>query len=386
MSRISSSQHASTSVTTAGCEPVDNLMRIPTPAMVIDLAVVEDNVRRMADYARKHNLQLRPHTKTHKLQLMAQMQLNHGAVGLTVAKVGEAEVMRNVCDDLLIAYPALDPYRATRTAQLAREAAVRVAIDSIQAADALAQAAQQHNATLGILVELDAGFERTGVQTAEQSLAIAQHVERARNLRLDGICFYPGHVRGDPEMVIADMVKIEHFLQEVIATWKRAGLQPTVVSGGSTPSAPYSHHTPSQTEIRPGTYIFNDVNSVACGVCTEAQCAATIVATVVSNAVPGKVVVDAGSKSLTPERHTFNPAFEGLGRVVGLPEARIVRVSEEHGEIDITACSRQPALGERLHIIPVHVCPAVNLHTTVWLKHHDTHYEPVPIDARGLVC
>src|SRR5690606_9658517 len=111
-----------------------------------------------------------------------------------------------------------------------------------------------------------------------------------------------------------------------------------------------------------------------------------VIATVVSNAVPGKVVVDAGSKSLTPERHTVHAAWEGHGHVVGLPGARIVRVTEEHGEIDISACDRQPKLGERLRIIPVHVCPAVNLHEVVWLAHPDGWYEPVSVDARGKVC
>ncbi len=386
MSGICSARPGQTPESITWREPVSDIAQIPTPAMIIDMAVVEDNVRRMADYARQHNFRLRPHTKTHKLRFMAQLQLDHGAVGLTVAKVGEAHVMRGLCDDLLIAYPALDPYRVKQIASLARERIVRVAIDSIQAADALAQAARSEGTTLGILVELDVGFRRTGVQTADQSLAIAQHVDRTEHLRLDGLCFYPGHVKGRADEVTADMARIEAFLQEVIATWGRSGLKPTIVSGGSTPSAPYSHHIPSQTEIRPGTYIFNDVNTLACGVCTEAQCAATIVATVVSNAVPGKVVVDAGSKSLTREYHNANPAFEGHGRVIGLPEARIVRLSEEHGEIDITHCDRQPALGERLHIIPVHVCPSVNLHATVWLKHSDTHYEPVSIDARGLVC
>src|SRR5688572_10018444 len=164
---------------------------LPTPAILIDAATVRRNVARMAEYARSRGLRLRPHTKTHKSTLLARMQMEHGAAGLTVAKVGEAKVMAGVADDLLMAYPAVDPARCRELAQLARSKTVRVAIDSTAAADALSAAARAAESTVGILVDLDVGVGRTGVQTPAEALALAQHVGRTRGLRLDGILFYP---------------------------------------------------------------------------------------------------------------------------------------------------------------------------------------------------
>ncbi|MEX0653516.1 MAG: alanine racemase [Phycisphaeraceae bacterium] len=370
----------------SAAEVMNDPLQIPTPAMVIDLARVERNLQRMIDYTRMQGLALRPHTKTHKSRRMGARQIELGAVGLTVAKVDEAQVMADVADDLLIAYPALDPYRTTRIAELAQRVTVRVAVDSAQACDALADRARAHGTTVGILVDLDVGFHRTGVQSPEAALALAQHVDRTAGLRLDGLFCFPGQLFGSFDEQADDLAQINQLFQQAIDLWRRHGLEAAIVSGGSTPGGFHSHHITALTEIRPGTYIYNDVNCIGSTACTVEQCAATVMATVVSNAVPGKVVVDAGSKSLTRERYTRDAALEGHGRVVELPDARVVRLSEEHGEIDIARCERQPALGQRLHIIPVHVCPSINLHDRVWLRHPDGRYEPSPVDARGRVC
>ena len=171
---------------------------LPTPAIVIDASIVERNVQRMAEYASAHHLDLRPHTKTHKSVLLAQQQLDCGAVGLTVAKAGEAQVMSAVCDDVLVAYTTVDPQRCGELAQLARGKTVRVAVDSTVGAEALSAAARAAGTTLGILVDLDTGFHRTGVQSAAEALALAQHVARLPGLRLDGLMFFPGELASTP--------------------------------------------------------------------------------------------------------------------------------------------------------------------------------------------
>ncbi len=168
---------------------------IPTPAVVVDEAVALRNIRKLADYAARHNLKVRPHTKTHKSIRMAKAQLAAGAAGLTVAKVGEAEVMVAAGDDLLIAYPALDVARTGRIAHLARGRTVRLAIDSVLAAEALGAAARSAGVTLGILIDVDTGFHRTGLQSPEAALALAQLVDRTAGLRLDGLFTFPGHLR-----------------------------------------------------------------------------------------------------------------------------------------------------------------------------------------------
>ena len=364
---------------------VSDLSEIATPTLLVDLPTVERNVRKMAEYARSHNLKLRPHTKTHKSLLTARLQAQAGAKGLTVAKVGEAEVMSEVSDDLLVAYPIVDRARAQRIASLAKQQTMRVAIDSTTACDVIAQAASRYGSAVGILVDVDVGFHRTGVQDAAGALRIAKHVERADGLRLDGIMCFPGHLQSPPDRQDRELSKIDRKLREVIDLWYEHGLDARVVSGGSTPTARQSHLISVLTEIRPGTYVYNDWNSVAGGSCDIDDCAASVLCTVVSDAVPGKVVVDAGSKTLTSDRNVHLGEAGGYGHVVGYPAARVVRLSEEHGEIGVEGCEDRPAVGERLRIIPNHICPAVNLQDHFWIDRGDGSYERTRVDARGLL-
>jgi len=356
-----------------------SISEMATPALVIDEAVVRRNIGRMAAYAAEHGLALRPHAKTHKSLRMARLQLSAGAVGLAAAKVGEAETLAEACDDLLIAYPAVDEPRCRRIAELAREKTIRVAVDSAFAADALATAAREAGSTVGVLVEVDVGFRRTGVQSPQAALALARHLDRTRGVRLDGIMCFPGHVTGPADE--QDLSPVAEMLAETLELWSAGGLAAGIVSGGSTPTAYQSHRIPALTEIRPGTYIYNDMNTVAGGHCGVEDCAVRVACTVVSDAVPGKVVIDAGSKALGSD--PARTADGGFGRVVEYPEARLVRLSEEHGEVGVTGCERRPALGERVHVIPNHICPCVNLYDQAWLRREDGQWEPMPVDARG---
>ncbi len=356
---------------------------LPTPAVVIDEQIALRNVRKLADYAAKHNLKVRPHTKTHKSLRMARAQLAAGAAGLTVAKVGEAEVMIEAGSDLLIGYPALDAARTGRIAQLAKGRTVRLAIDSALAAEALGAAARSAGVTLGILVDVDTGFHRTGVQSPEAALALAQRVDGTNGLRLDGLFTFPGHLRGPGGVDTAQLPLIQQRLAEPIALLKQHGLCTTIVSGGSTPSAYYAHLVPAYTEIRPGTYIYNDMNTVYADACSLDEVAAKVICTVISDAVPDRVVLDAGTKTLTSDRNGPRPD-SGHGYVVQYPGAKIVRLSEEHGEVDVSRCERRPKLGERVEVIPNHVCPCINLHDVVWLRSGDELHR-MPVDARGRI-
>jgi len=356
---------------------------IPTPAMVIDEVAVDRNIKRLADYAKKMKVGIRPHTKTHKSVLMAKKQTAAGATGLTVAKVGEAEVMADAGDDLLLAYPALDRFRTARIAEIAKRKTLRMSIDSKVAADAIAEAARSAGSTVGILVDLDAGMHRTGLQTPELALELAQHVSRTKGLRLDGLFFYPGHIWGTPDAMAKRLDGVSTLIQQTLELWKKNGLEAKIVSGGSTPTAYESHHVKGTTEIRPGTYIYYDRNCLAGNWCTVEDCAARVIVTVVSDGVPGKVVVDAGNKTLTMDSLSIDPATGGHGLVVDFPLAKVVRLSEEHGEIDFSMYGTRPKLGTRLQIVPNHICPCVNLQESVYLRHADGSLERLEVQAKG---
>lgn len=354
---------------------------LPTPAMVIDAQVVRNNLARMAAYSAQHKIAVRPHTKTHKSRKLAVMQLESGCRGLTVAKVGEAEVMADVCDDLLLAYPALDAARTHRIARLAATTRLKVAVDSVEAAAALATAARQAGTTIGILVDLDVGLGRTGVQSPDDAWRLAEFILSKPELKLSGLFCYPGQV-WKPALEQATALKaVSEKLAATLALWRTHGARAEIVSGGSTPTAHQSHLVPEYTEIRAGTYIFNDMNTARGNWCSLDDCAARIVVTVVSTAVPGQVVIDAGSKTLTSDRNVLFPD-SGFGHVVEYPEAVITKLSEEHGQVDVRGCEQIPKVGERLTVIPNHICPCINLIDAAWWKDGDN-CEPLPVDARG---
>ena len=355
---------------------------LATPALVIDAAIVQRNIDRIAGYAASHGLALRPHTKTHKSVYVARLQLNAGAIGLTVAKAGEAEVMATAADDLLVAYPAVDPIRAQRLAQLALRKTVRVGIDSAFGAASLGSAANQAASTIGILVDVDLGMHRTGVQSPDEAINLARLVDGTPGLRFDGLMCYPGHISGSAEKQVPGLKQAAALLAETIDRLRSSGLPPQIISSGSTPTARHSHHMPGVTEIRPGTYVYNDMNIVRGGYCTIDNCAARVICTVVSTAVPGQVVLDAGSKTLTSD--LCGPAPEsGHGYIVEYPLAVITKLTEEHAQVDVRQCSRPPRIGERVSVIPNHICPCVNLHDSVWWYETDGTLRPLTIDARG---
>jgi len=317
------------------------------------------------------------------MQHVSQMQMQAGAAGLTVAKVGEGEVMRPMCDDLLIAYPTLDTYRAHQVAPLAQHGSVTVGVDSELAVERLSDAAQAAGVEIGILVDLDVGFHRTGVQSPELALCLAKSADQAPGLILKGIMYFPGHVYGTDEQIATLLKGIDEQLGEARGLWQQHGLNCEIISGGSTPTAYHSHLTRNTNEIRPGTYVYNDANCINFGVADVQECAARIITTVVSDAVVGQVVLDAGSKTLTSDKNAVSPD-SGHGYLIDYPAAQVHRLSEEHGQTDVSACVKQPKLGERVVLIPNHICPCVNLQERIWWKEGDK-LTAMPVDARGLL-
>lgn len=357
----------------------------PTPSVIVSIELAEANIKRMQDYCNEHGLRLRPHTKTHKSLWAAQLQMKAGAVGLTVAKVGEAEVMSHVCRDIFIAYPAIGAHRLSRLMELAKRIAVSVGIDSQEAASQLQKAAEDAGVQVGVLVDIDVGFHRTGVQDRAKSVELCTFVAAQPNLAFRGLMCFPGHIL--PHAQSETWSAYEAALKSIVEELTQRGLSVEIVSGGSTPTAMESHKNPALNEIRPGTYVYNDLNEVRLGVCDLDHVAARVLATVVSKPEPNKVVIDAGSKTLSSDRNAALPD-SGFGYLPDFPEAKVVRLSEEHGEIVFSdadvASDRVPEVGDRLWLIPNHICVCINLQNQFFL-HDGQSLSVLPVDARGLL-
>lgn len=357
----------------------------PTPSLVVSAEIVRRNIRQMQDYCDANSLKLRPHTKTHKSIWMANEQIVAGASGLTVAKAGEAEIMASASDDLMIAYPAVGPARLRRVTDLARTCQIRIGVDSQPAIEILQSAAAASNVKLGLIVDVDVGFHRTGVMDADRAVELCLFASKQANLEFLGLMCFPGHLSAaSPDSLWENYTTT---LASIVERLHQHGIAVDTVSGGSTPTAKLSHRNPILNEIRPGTYIYNDVNEVGLGVATWEDCAARVLATIVSVPERNKFVVDAGSKTLSSDRYAVNPDA-GFGKVLEYPNGKVTRLSEEHGEVVFTdedlAQGRAPKVGDRVWIIPNHICVCVNLQNQFYLMDGKELVE-MQVDARGLL-
>lgn len=353
-----------------------------TPVPVVDLDILERNLDRMATYTAKHGLNLRPHTKTHKSPWIAAEQVKRGAIGVTCATPKEAEEMSAVCSDILLGFPAIGESKARRIAAIPKDVDVTVALDSEIALMDLAAAAKKAGRTIGVYVELDLGMHRVGVSSAEQAAELATLVTQTPSLEYAGIAFYPGHIRESVADQGPSMEMLSTRLEEALDVMDTFGVRHHVVSGGSTPTVWRSHLIRGMTEIRPGTYVFNDRTTAIIGACDWSDCALTVLATVVSTAVDGQAVIDAGTKSLGREP-IRGVEGEGFGSLLEHPEVVVKGMSEEHGILDLQKTDWRPQVGERVRVIPNHVCVVVHLFDELVGVRGDSIEKRWPVAARG---
>jgi D-serine deaminase-like pyridoxal phosphate-dependent protein len=343
-----------------------HLSDLETPAVVVDLDVMDQNLERMAGYCREHKLLLRPHTKSHKIPELAKRQLAGGATGITVAKLGEAEVMLNAgIDDILIAYPIVGEKKTAHLARLAEEATISVALDSEEAARGIAAAAERQGTRIKVLVEMDVGFGRCGLSNENDLLALAQTINDLPALEFSGLMFFPGHFTVPPEQRTVLRNEVNEFLDRTLETFARAGLLLPLVSGGSTPAAYESDLFHGVNEVRPGMYIFNDRNTAAIRAASFSDCALSVLVTVVSTAVSGHAIVDGGSKTFSSDRYQAGDGG-GFGLVKEDSAAEVERLTEEHGHLNVARSERRYRVGDRLSIIPNHVCTTLNMHDEIY--------------------
>lgn len=351
-----------------------------TPYLVIDEALLEANLAAMAAHARALGVALRPHAKTHKTPELARRQLTHGAVGLTVATVGEAEVFADAgVDDLFLAYPiwAAGP-RAERLHALAGRVRLRVGADSVESVRMLAaavHAGRPDAVPLAIAIEVDSGHHRSGIP-AERAVEIAAAALDA-GLLVDGVFTFPGHSYGSGAAAPAagdEAAALATARDALVA----AGIPCPVVSGGSTPSARAADGG-VLTELRPGVYLFGDAQQWELGTIEPAMIAFSARATVVSRR-DHVAVVDAGSKILGADRAAY---ASGYGRLLDFPDARITALSEHHATITFPAGSVVPPLGSELRVVPNHVCNAVNLVDELVVQRDGVEVGTWTVAARG---
>lgn len=354
---------------------------IDTPAALVDVDRMHANLRRAAAYCRQHGLAWRPHAKTHKSPALAVEQVRAGAVGVTVATPREAEVMGAVVDDLLLAYPPIGRAKLDRLMALPERVRLTVGLDSAEALRGLAEAARAAGRRVGVLVEMDAGMGRVGVQSPDDAVALARLAAEADGVEYRGIMLYAGHIRQRPEAQGDDLRTLSDRLGRMLRALDAAGVAPAVVSGGSTPTFDRSHEVAGLTEVRPGTSIFNDRTTAEIGACGWDECAYTVLATVVSTSVPGQAVVDAGSKALA--REEIRADASGFGVLLDRPDVAVKALSEEHGLLDLSRTEWRPRIGDRVRIVPNHVCVSVNLQERLYGVRGDDVVDVWDVAARG---
>jgi D-serine deaminase-like pyridoxal phosphate-dependent protein len=347
--------------------------QLDTPAVLIDLDRVEANLKRVQDYADAHGLKLRPHIKTHKLPRFAKRAIELGAVGITVQKLGEAEVMADAgITEIFLPYNILGTAKLARLKALHARVHITVTADSAETVAGLSAAFAGATTPLTVLVECDTGMGRCGVQSPADALVLAQLIAASPGLEFGGLMTYPA--AGQVEANAA-------WLAEAKTALTAAGLPPAIISNGGTPDLWRAHEVTAATEHRPGTYIYMDRFQVSKDVGGVQDCALTVLATVVSRPTENRAIIDAGSKALTSD----TLGMTGFGLIEAYPEAQIVGLSEEHGTIDLTNCASKPQIGDKIRIIPNHACVVSNLFDTVTLISGDDVVETVPVSARGRV-
>jgi D-serine deaminase-like pyridoxal phosphate-dependent protein len=353
---------------------------------MIEEAVMRSNLKHMAGACARFGCLLRPHVKTHKCPDLAKVQAEYGGSAITVAKLSEAEIFAEAgFDDIFMAYPLVGAQKLARAAKLSKRIRLILATDSIIGAKALSDKAVEEGIEFELRMEVDTGMRRSGVPV-ESATGLAQLISRLPGLNLTGIFTYRNLIyRGVPDPDAKKcgidegriMVRLKEEMQE-------NGLKIGDVSVGSTATAIPCASVPGVTEVRPGTYIFYDPMQADKGACDETMYAAHVDATVIS--VKGSlVVIDAGSKSIStdcpPDKPPYN--FKGFGKVLGHENLILRSMTEEHGMLENISPSDILSVGDRLSIVPNHICTTVNLYDYAYLVGDGNEIKRIELLARG---
>ncbi len=359
---------------------------LDTPALLIREVLLLRNIEDMAYFAEHVDINLRPHTKAHKLPPIAKAQLAMGAGGITVSKLGEAEVMvEEGIKDILIAYQIIGRQKLERLMVLLEKADIQVTVDSLVGARELNSICQEYGREIQVLVEVNTGLNRCGVLPGTDTLNLVKEIIQLPNLLFLGIMTHAGHVYGSssPEEVIQIGKREGEEMVQTAELLRKNNIEVQVISVGSTPTAKISGMVTGVTETRPGNYVFYDAIQIGLGVAVKEDCSLSVLATVISRPSPERIVIDAGSKTLALDQGAHGKSsVKGFGLVKGHEDVIIERLSEEHGILKVSPDSPLQ-IGDKIEIIPNHACPVINLFDEVYLIRNEEVAEIWKVKGRG---
>ena len=352
---------------------------LDTPALLIDLDIMETNIQKMATYFTHVSAELRPHVKTHKTPIIAHKQIAAGAIGVTCAKLGEAEAIVHAgIRDVLIANQIVGKQKIARLINLAKHSEIMVAVDDAKNVQDISDAALEKGVTIRILVEVNIGMNRCGVEPGEAALTLAQQVCKSPNLKFEGLMGYEGHTVAKPERLERENATRE-AMQRLVDTkdyLKRHGIDVAIMSGGGTGTYDITGSFPEMTEVQAGSYVFMDSTyGKVEGVGEKFECSLSVLATVVSRPEQNRIIVDTGMKVLTKEF--------GIPQPIGYKGIEMTSLSEEHGKMEILNGNVPLSPGDKLEILPTHCCTTVNLHDRYYGIRNDVVESVWNITARG---
>lgn len=322
-----------------------NIAALDTPALAADLDVLEQNINGMATHCDELSIPLRVHTKTHKVPEIAQLQIAAGSQGITCQKLGEAEVMVDAgIDNILIPYNIVGTPKLKRLTALTQRAKIIVALDSEETAKGISQQAHTDNCTVPVVVELDTGSGRCGVQSPQKAQNLARQIVKMPAIDFQGVMTYPSNIRAKP------------FIEETLDLLSSDGIRVNIISGGGTGSEATSKEL-GCTETRSGSYVYEGMTRIGNSeMLAPDRCVLRVIVTVVSTPTPERIIIDGGMKTFT----SYPP--RPYGYIIEHPDAKIYGMSVEHGHIDVSECSHRFKVGEQLSVIPLHQGMTSNLH------------------------
>ena len=352
---------------------------LDTPALLIELDKMEWNIQKMADFFSTVDTDLRPHLKTHKTPIIAHKQIAAGAIGITCAKLGEAEaVVHSGIRDVLIANQIVGTQKIARLINLAKHAEIMVAVDNAENVQEISLAARSKGVVIRILVEVNIGMNRCGVEPGKAALDLAQLVQKSPNLKFEGLMGYEGHTVANPDRIERENTT-KTSMQRLIDTkhlLEKNGLSVSIMSGGGTGTFDITGSIPEMTEVQAGSYVFMDSTYRKVeGVGEKFDNALTVLATIVSRPEQNRIIVDTGLKVLTKEF--------GVPQPIGYPGLEMVGLSEEHGKIIVSNSDINLKPADKLEILPTHCCTNVNLHNRYFGIRNEIVETVWEITARG---
>ncbi|MDY0395718.1 D-TA family PLP-dependent enzyme [Virgibacillus halophilus] len=363
------------------------IAELDTPALLIDKKIMVENVKSIQQYANQQGIGLRPHTKTHKMPALAKMQEQLGAKGITVAKTGEAEVMAEYgLRDIFIANEVVGEAKLKRIRKLAETIQISFGIDHPDQVKQIELVFAGAEKPAQVLIEIEVGEKRSGIIEEDDFRKLLETVAASENIAFKGIFSHDGHTYKAGNTAACKQLYLDatertlHFA----GIAEEMGAKPEVVSIGSTPPVMLQFDIPKGvTEIRPGTYIFMDA-SQANVIGTFDRCAASVLATVISKPTRERVILDVGAKGITAQtRNEGITKTNGLGRVKGSDNVFIDGVFDEHAIIYDESFSKQINIGDKVEIIPNHICPVTNLHEKAYVVSDSEIAEVLPVACRG---